>query len=499
MLFRSIQKYANSTVEDFDGGIDKFIEYMADGRSEGVSLDEVGKEFGKLINHNIARKIWKDYESGALEVNDNGIFVPKKESEERTAEKDYSEGNWGDPKNDITAFLKNEHIKDLKDRKNTFETREGHKYKVISKDGNKYEIERTGLDGDKKTFSVETMGYGKGFHLAKLEETEAEKTQDRSDAMKDTQNAYKGGSKETPKKSLSEKRADAEKMSKNHQAAVEKVIKDITDKLGSEKADRGLEYLDSYSEGYKYKGGQLGQTYSYMMDEVTKVKESYGKIQNDLNETIKDSDAKDLNEYISNLQNRFDKKIAERKSKGMYGTNHSYWSEVFKDGIKLQALKDIRDNGLQLTENEVLGKEEEVKAESAKQKEETRRVNTIQDYFEEESETNPNLDKKTLAKIYDAIKNGEDTSKFNQRDVQGMADFMGVELKKNSKEKKKVRKSLFDGFLGLGLIEEDIDDMEEDEEDESLWNDYSAEQPELFNSTEFKVREAMNRHYCNCL
>ena len=404
----AIQKYANSRVEDFEGGIDKFIEYMADGRSEGVSLDEVGKEFGKLINHNIARKIWKDYESGALEVNDDGIFEPKKETEE-------------------------------------------------------------------------------------------EKTQNRSDAMKGNQNAYKGGSKETPKKSLSEKKADAEKLSKNHQAAVEKVIKEITDKIGSEKADRGLEYLDSYSEGYKYKGGELGQTYSYMMDEVTKVKESYGKIQNDLNETIKDYNAKDLNEYISNLQNRFDKKIAERKSKGMYGTNHSYWSEVFRDGIKLQALKDIRDNGLQLTENEVLGKEEEVKAESKKQKEETTRVNTIEDYFEEESETNPNLDKNTLAKIYDAIKNGEDTSKFNQRDVQGMADFMGVELKKNSKEKKKVRKSLFDGFLGLGLIEEDIDDMEEDEEDESLWNDYSAEQPDLFNSTEFKVREAMNRHYCNCL
>ena len=63
--------------------IDKFIEYMADGRSEGVSLDEVGKEFGKLINHNIARKIWADYESGALEVNDDGIFEPKKETKEK--------------------------------------------------------------------------------------------------------------------------------------------------------------------------------------------------------------------------------------------------------------------------------------------------------------------------------------------------------------------------------------------------------------------------------
>lgn len=73
----AIQKYANSTVEDFDGGIDKFIEYMADGRSEGVSLDEVGKEFGKLINHNIARKIWKDYESGALVPDEKGILKPK--------------------------------------------------------------------------------------------------------------------------------------------------------------------------------------------------------------------------------------------------------------------------------------------------------------------------------------------------------------------------------------------------------------------------------------
>lgn len=56
-----------------------------------------------------------------------------------------------------------------------------------------------------------------------------------------------------------------------------------------------------------------------------------------------------------------------------------------------------------------------------------------------------------------------------------------------------VKKSLFDGFLLENLIEEDIDDTEEDEEERSLWNDYSAEQPELFNSTEFKVREAMNR------
>ena len=80
----AIQKYANSTVEDFEGGIDKFIEYMAEGRSEGVSMDEVGKEFAKLINHNVARKIWDDYESGALIPDEKGILKTKESETEKT-------------------------------------------------------------------------------------------------------------------------------------------------------------------------------------------------------------------------------------------------------------------------------------------------------------------------------------------------------------------------------------------------------------------------------
>ena len=60
-----------------------------------------------------------------------------------------------------------------------------------------------------------------------------------------------------------------------------------------------------------------------------------------------------------------------------------------------------------------------------------------------------------------------------------------------------VKKSLFDDILFIETVDEDIDDMEEDQEEESLFNDYSAEQPELFNSTEFQVREALNRRF-NC-
>lgn len=62
-----------------------------------------------------------------------------------------------------------------------------------------------------------------------------------------------------------------------------------------------------------------------------------------------------------------------------------------------------------------------------------------------------------------------------------------------------IKKSLFDDFIIDNFIEEDIDDIEEEKEEESLWNDYSAEQPELFNSVELQVTEAMNRHFGNCL
>ena len=58
-----------------------------------------------------------------------------------------------------------------------------------------------------------------------------------------------------------------------------------------------------------------------------------------------------------------------------------------------------------------------------------------------------------------------------------------------------VKKSFFDDFIVDMFVEEDEEEPEE--ENESLFNDYSAEQPELFNSTEMMVSEAFNR--CNCL
>ena len=78
----TVQKYANSRVEDFKGSIDEFIEYMAD-RQDGISLDEIGKEWSKLINHNVARKIFEDYKNKNLVINDDGYFVENKTEEKQ--------------------------------------------------------------------------------------------------------------------------------------------------------------------------------------------------------------------------------------------------------------------------------------------------------------------------------------------------------------------------------------------------------------------------------
>ena len=73
-----------------------------------------------------------------------------------------------------------------------------------------------------------------------------------------------------------------------------------------------------------------------------------------------------------------------------------------------------------------------------------------------------------------------------------------VDYAKFYKEKKgNVKKSAFDDFVMDMFIDEDEEIEDAIKTNESLFNDYSAEQPELFNSIEMMVSEAFNR--CNCL
>lgn len=89
----TIQKHANSKVEDFEGGIDDFIDYMRKGQPN-ISMQEVGKEFAKLINHNIARKIFEDYDKGYYTIGADGILEeasktkPKKEPKKTEPKED---------------------------------------------------------------------------------------------------------------------------------------------------------------------------------------------------------------------------------------------------------------------------------------------------------------------------------------------------------------------------------------------------------------------------
>ena len=63
----------------------------------------------------------------------------------------------------------------------------------------------------------------------------------------------------------------------------------------------------------------------------------------------------------------------------------------------------------------------------------------------------------------------------------------------NEMEKNGVKKSMFDDFVIDMFIDDEIEDEEELKAGETEYNDYSAEQPEDFNSTSMKVREALDR------
>ena len=82
----SIQQFANSRVEDFEGGIDDFIDYMKK-ENPNVTMQKVGKEFARLINRNIARKIFADKEKGFLVLDKDGYLKTREEIDKNAAAK----------------------------------------------------------------------------------------------------------------------------------------------------------------------------------------------------------------------------------------------------------------------------------------------------------------------------------------------------------------------------------------------------------------------------
>lgn len=372
----AIQKYANSTVEDFDGGIDKFIEYMADGRSEGVSLDEVGKEFGKLINHNIARKIWKDYESGALVPDEKGILKPKEESENKTY--------W------------------IQDNRGNRLTNEDAKKKII----------------------------GQMKYLAELEDMAGKKLNNRTandiryyiDYLKDRLNpedrkevASEVKKEPETKDKLSD---DAEIVLLNLKDWNKDEAQSILSKKINSKDDKNI---DAYKEAYSYLNTHDMPTFKNgkIIDKESEDKEQQ-KIDMQMQLLELNKNRQDNNKNIKKLNS----KLAELKQK--------------------KAEDEVRGNSVEKYDKEIKDTQKEID-------------NLLDDNYSIESK--------------------------------------GTKIAKelNEMEKNGVKKSMFDDFVIDMFIDDEIEDEEELKEGETEYNDYSAEQPELFNSTSMKVREALDR------
>lgn len=165
--------------------------------------DENGKIFPQVKE---IYKMAKEGKTGENKGNQEKIS-PKSETinSKGKEEKDYLEGNWGDPKNDIPFFLKKEFGNVDGEKTTHFETRNGQKYDVLNEKSGIYEIERTSTTGAKSRFLVETMGFGRGFHVEKIEE-KAEKKEElpKENEPKTDKNQGKEHNLKTPKKNIGE-------------------------------------------------------------------------------------------------------------------------------------------------------------------------------------------------------------------------------------------------------------------------------------------------------
>lgn len=507
----TIQKYANSTVEDFDGGIDKFIEYMADGRSEGISLDEVGKEFGKLINHNIARKIWADYESGAFEVNDDGIFEPKKDSE---AENEVPFGGV-----DKTDEGEGKEALSMADKIN--EVAEKGELKVgdatfkVDKEGKEWAVRTKIMNAIKCKEGIDNIKNGEFDKLAK------------------------------------------QKIEEELKAKIERVKKGIPDIIKDGKLEENKELVEKRLKQYS---GHQGTT----IDEVISnhKKDVINKLENHVkdDELFTQKNTDDI-EVLSDVKHQVElcsihtsaifykecKKLleeAEKESKteeksAESGINENTKKEAL-DRIKEYAGKKINSKPIEITKIEDDGKNSGFLTFEFKSGDDTYKM--TYDYgfggekggasikkIESETKEKPDFDveayKKSKKKLEDTIADIDKKIQLYDSNPTPNGMRMAQQLENQKKEwqkqlenleaqKKDYKKSvlgellLLEGieeqkedeeeFLLDNILEEDIDDMAKEKEEESLFNDYSAEESEEFNSTEFMVREALNRRF-NCL
>ena len=571
----TIQKYANSTVEDFEGGIDKFIEYLAEGRSEGVSMDEVGKEFAKLINHNVARKIWNDYESGALVPDEKGILKPKEESENKTYWIQDFEGNRitsDDAKNKIKSIKdKLEYMESMKEGRSkdivvsidtSIRQLENYRDDLISKldPEDRKEIESEADKPSKKEEtkviennpkSIEGMEFvnkNKMHVLAnflanhdnvnmataviRLQAAYEKLGEEKFLAHfpKDVVERYRkeAGKEETKKESFTPISKDKMKsMSddelKEYEAKLEK------DLLATSRTDP--DYVEKYNHWREVHGENNDRFHQAIEDEARAEKQAEAD--------AKSAKEKEINEkYNGYFENR--KGLDKARDLKTLEKKYNFDGKVMSSK---EFVEQAMDNGVEIKEREVnkldypsrtrwnrmngYEQDEYEKRIKAAGKKTVYSINgfefpkTVVDYakfYKEKGKSKPGSEKPSKSEI--AIKNKASSlagafgysknyatkmgAPFNlelaEQTVDEELDWddgskkaLKDELKRIYSEKK-VQKSLFDDFI-MDVFEADEDEEIEDaiKADETEYNDYSAEQPELFNSTAMKVREALDR------
>ena len=598
----TIQKYANSKVEDFEGGIDKFIEYMAEGRSEGVSMDEVGKEFAKLINHNVARKIWDDYESGALVLNEKGILKPKEESEaEKTKDRsDAMKGNNNAYKGGSKEDLQNELMNLSKQKSEILEEIKKTNGDLAKINQDKYNDEARGNsteDYDKQIeelkkkiddlqdehADIEKRGNDIVQELDKLEKEEKKVIENNPKSIegmefvnknkmhvlanflanhdnvnmatavirlqaayeklgeenflahfpKDVVERYrKEAGKEEPKKksftpiSKDKMKSMSDDELKDYEAKLEK------DLLATNRTDP--DYVEKYNHWREVHGENNDRFHQAIEDEARAEKQAEAD--------AKSAKEKEINEkyngYFENrkgLDKARDLKTLEKKYNfdGKVMSSKEFVEQAMDNGVEIKEREVNKlDYPSRTRWNRMTGYEQDEyeKRIKAAGKKTVYSINgfefpkTVVDYakfYKEKGKSKSGNEKPSKSET--AIKNKATSlagafgysktyaakmgSPFNlelaEQTVdeeldwdEGSKKALKEELKRIYSEKK-VQKSLFDDFVMDMFIDEDEEEIEDAiKTDESLFNDYSAEQPELFNSTEMKVQEAFNR--CGC-
>lgn len=227
-----------------------------------------------------------------------------------------------------------------------------------------------------------------------------------------------------------------------------KKIKGIKDKL---------EYMESMKEGRS-------------KDIVVSIDTSIRQLENYRDDLISKLNPEDRKEVESEVKKETEKTSKIDKEAAKEKTEDKEQKKIDMQMQLLELNKNRQDNNKNIKKlNSKLAELKQKKAEDES------RGNSVDKYDKEIKDTQKEID--------------------NLLDDNDLIESKGTKIAKelNQMEKDGVKKSMFDDFVIDMFIDDEIEDEEELKAGETEYNDYSAEQPELFNSTSMKVREALDR------